>query len=341
MTTVTEHVVRTGDHTTFYLAAGPVDGPPVIFCHGWPELSISWRHQLACLGSLGFRAIAPDMRGYGRSSVYDRHEDYALELIVGDMIRLADALGYDKAVWVGHDWGAPAVWSIASHNPERCHAVANLCVPFGTLERGVEACLPLLDRTTYPEGEFPYGQWEYQRFYEDDFAQAIAPFDANPYNAVKALFRKGAPLAEGKIWRNALVYREGGWFGGASEAPDIPIDTDVVSARDLSIYAAALQRNGFFGPASWYMNHAANAEYAAHAVNDGRLDMPVLFIAAEYDHTCECMISRLAEPQRGLCAELTERVVRSGHWMAQERPAETNAALVQWLAAKVPGVWPG
>ena len=77
MTTVTEHVVRTGDHTTFYLAAGPVDGPPVIFCHGWPELSISWRHQLACLGSLGFRSIAPDMRGYGRSSVYDRHEDYA------------------------------------------------------------------------------------------------------------------------------------------------------------------------------------------------------------------------------------------------------------------------
>ena len=337
---VTEHVVHTDGHTTFYLAAGPDDGPPVIFCHGWPELSISWRHQIACLSGLGFRAIAPDMRGYGRSSVYDRHADYRLETIVADMIGLADALGIERAIWVGHDWGAPVVWSIASHHPERCLGVANLCVPYATLERGLEACLPLIDRSLYPADEYPYGQWDYQAFYEEDFAKAIAPFDANPYNAVKALFRKGSPKGRGKVWRNALIRRQDGWFGGAAEPPDVPRDDDVVSEAELSAYAAALARNGFFGPSSWYMNHGANADYAARAVDGGRLAMPVLFLAARYDYTCECIDSALAEPMRPLCADLTEHVIDSGHWLAQEKPLQVNAALAGWLARRLPEVWP-
>ena len=341
MTTITEHTLTAHGHRTFYLAAGPEDGPPVIFIHGWPELSLSWRHQLDCLGSLGFRAIAPDMRGYGRSTVYDRHEDYALEHIVGDMLGLADALGIEKAVWVGHDWGSPAVWSFASHHPERCHAVANLCVPYATLERGVEACLPLVDRETYPADEFPWGQWEYQRFYEDDFGQAIAAFDANPYAAVKALFRKGVPGYDRRKWRSAHVYKDNGWFGGAAEAPDLPRDGDVVGEAELSIYAEALARNGMFGPASWYMNHGRNAAFAEKAANGGRLALPVLFLAAAYDYTCDCMTSRLAEPMRALCGDLTEQTIESGHWMAQERPVEVNGALVRWLAGRVPGVWPG
>jgi len=147
-TSVAEYVVRTGDHQSFYLAAGPADGPMIIFVHGWPELAINWRHQLPCLAALGFRAVAPDMRGYGRSTVYERHEDYALDLVVADMIGLLDALGVEKAVWVGHDWGAPVVWGIASHHPERCHGVANLCVPYYSLERGLDACLGLIDQNT-------------------------------------------------------------------------------------------------------------------------------------------------------------------------------------------------
>ena len=79
---ITEHMAISPRHKTFYLAAGPVDGPLVVLVHGWPELSISWRHQLPMLAGLGFRAVAPDMRGYGRSSVYGRHDSYALEEIV-------------------------------------------------------------------------------------------------------------------------------------------------------------------------------------------------------------------------------------------------------------------
>jgi pimeloyl-ACP methyl ester carboxylesterase len=339
-TTVSEHVVRTGDHQSFYLAAGPVDGPVVIFVDGWPELAISWRHQLPSLAALGFRAIAPDMRGYGRSTVYHRHEDYALELVVADMIGLLDALGEEKAVWVGHDWGAPVVWSIASHHPDRCHGVANLSVPYYSLERGVDACVGLINRSIYPEDEFPLGQWEYQRFYEENFAAAIAPFDADPTKAIKALFRGGDPAGKDKPSRTAYVRRDGGWFRGAAEPPDVPLDSDVISEEDLCAYAATLTRNGFFGPSSFYMNHSANAAYAARTVNDGMLDMPTLFIAAEYDFTCECVVSRLAEPMGQHCSNLTTKVVQSGHWVAQEKPAEVNAALIHWLATSVPDFWP-
>jgi soluble epoxide hydrolase / lipid-phosphate phosphatase len=134
---VTEHVAKSARHTSFYLAAGTQYGPVIIFVHGWPELSRSWRHQLPCFAGLGFRAVAPDMRGYGRSSLYTTHADYSQEQVVADMLELLDALKTEKAVWVGHDWGSPTVWNLASHHPERCHAVANLCVPhaFVSLEK--------------------------------------------------------------------------------------------------------------------------------------------------------------------------------------------------------------
>ena len=340
-TTITENVTKSARHTNFHLSAGPEDGPLIIFVHGWPELSLSWRHQLPVMAGLGFHAVAPDMRGYGRSSIYKRHEDYAQREVVADMIELLDALGREKAVWVGHDWGSPTVWNIASHHPDRCHAIANLCVPYHTLERGLDACLPLIDRTLYPEAEFPAGQWEYVRFYEENFAKACAVFDAHPYNTAKALFRKGKDGHRDKPALTAHVRNQGGWYGGATEAPDIPRDGDVVSEKDLKTYAAFLKRNGFFGPDSYYMNNRANAEYADEALNDDFLDMPTLFLLAEYDYTCECVRSSLADPMKRLCRNLTSRNIACGHWMAQEKPAEVNAALTHWLVTSVPDVWPG
>ena len=74
---VTEHFTKSDHHSSFYLACGPETGPLIIFVHGWPELGHSWRHQLRCFAALGFRCVAPDMRGYGRSSIYSAHADYA------------------------------------------------------------------------------------------------------------------------------------------------------------------------------------------------------------------------------------------------------------------------
>src|SRR5215831_8431252 len=89
---VTEHVAKSKRHTTAFLACGAAGAPLIIFLHGWPELSISWRHQLPVFAELGFRCLAPDMRGYGRSTVYRQHADYAVENSVRDMIELLDSL---------------------------------------------------------------------------------------------------------------------------------------------------------------------------------------------------------------------------------------------------------
>ncbi len=333
---ITEHIADLDGHKAFYLAAGPEDGPLVIFVHGWPELSLSWRNQLPVLGSLGFRAVAPDMRGYGRSSVYDSHDAYAQERVVADMLGLLAHLGADKAVWVGHDWGAPTVWNIASHHPETCHAVANLCVPY----LGLDNMLELIDREIYPADQFPAGQWEYQAYYLENFDRAVEVLGANSYNSVKAMFRRGDPDGKGKPANTAYVRIGGGWFGGADAAPELPIDHAVVSEQDLRAYAAALDRNSFFGPCSYYMNHPANAAYAATALNDSYLDMPVLFLAAEYDYTCETVDSKLADPMRKYCRDLTWQTVQSGHWMAQEKPVAVNAALTRFIATKAPEIWP-
>ncbi len=337
---VKDGVVQTARHTTFYLDCGVPDAPLIVFVHGWPELSLSWRHQLPCFADLGFRAVAPDMRGYGRSSVYARHEDYALEHIVRDMLELLDALGRERAVWVGHDWGSPVVWSLASHHPDRCFGVANLCVPYLSTGFAPRNLIPLVDRSTYPEAQYPAGQWDYMLFYEESFDKARAAFDADPRAVVQALFRKGSPSGKGKPSRTALTRKDGGWFGGAGRAPAAPMDADVVTAEDLDTYAAGLARNGFFGPDSWYMNGARNIDYAARSKNGGRIDLPALFLHGEYDFTCETVTSRLAEPMRRDCRNLTEVVVQSGHWMAQEKPRTVNAALAKWLATKLPEVWP-
>ena len=137
-----------------------------------------------------------------------------------------------------------------------------------------------------------------------------------------------------------MTRKNGGWFGPFREAPDLPHDPDIVNEDELRVYAEALGRNGFFGANSYYMNHTANEAYADRAQRNGQLEMPVLFLAAKYDYTCECIRSRLAEPMRDFCPELVEQTILSGHWMAQERPLEVNAALVHWLAAHVESVWP-
>jgi pimeloyl-ACP methyl ester carboxylesterase len=336
---ILENVAKSARHTTFFLSCGAEKATPIVFLHGWPELSISWREQLPVFAALGFRAIAPDMRGYGRSSVHPRHKDYALEEIVADMVELLGALGAKRAVWVGHDWGSPAVWSIAQHRPDLCHGVANLCVPYQPEGFAVETVVPLADRTVYPEEKFPAAQWDYQMFYRENFAAAVAGFEADPGATVRALFRSGNPSGKGKPSPTSYVRANGGWFRGRTSAPDVPRDETVLSEEEERRYAAALAGNGFFGPCSWYMNWKANLAYAGRAKANWRLAMPVLFLHGEYDYICETIVSRLAEPMRVYCANLTEATIPSGHWMAQERPVEVNAALARWLAARFPALW--
>ena len=337
---ILENIAKSARHTSFYLSCGAEDAVPMIFVHGWPELSISWRHQLPVFASLGFRAIAPDMRGYGRSSTYPRLNDYAQEQIVADMIELLDHLGAKKAIWVGHDWGAPVVWGIAQQHPDRCHGVANLCVPYIPEGFAPEKIIPLADRTIYPEDTFPAAQWDYQLFYRENFETAHKTFEADTRATVKALFRAGDPAGVGQPAITSAVRANGGWFGPGQPAPDVPRDESVLTVEDENRYTAALERNGFFGPDAWYMNGDANIAFAERVKAQWRLTMPVLFLHAAYDTVCETITSRLPEPMRAHCDTLTEATVNSGHWMAQEKPVQVNAALAKWLSAQFPDLWP-
>ncbi|CAH0357091.1 MAG: alpha/beta hydrolase [Sphingobium sp.] len=335
-----EKICKTSRHTTFYNEAGPVDGTPIIFVHGWPELGVSWRHQLACFANLGFRVIAPDMRGYGRSSLYAQHEDYAVEHIVTDMIELLDSLDAERAIWVGHDWGSPIVWSIGAHYPERCHALINLCVPYIPQGFARANLIPLVDRTIYPEEIFLSGQWAYWDHYVADFKGAARDFEANVGATIRGLFRRGNPDAVDAPEITARVTNEGGFGFFIDMLRDLPLDELLITQEEHSQYVAALTRASFFGPNSWYLNDARNIAYAARAHNGGRIDLHCLFVSAAYDVTCKTAGTRLGDPMRQSCSHLTEMVIKSGHWMAQEKPVELNSVLARWLIETVPHLWP-
>jgi len=176
-------------------------------------------------------------------------------------------------------------------------------------------------------------------FYRENFAVAEAGFESDIGATVRALFRAGNPAGKGKPAPTAFTRINGGWFRDANRAPDVPRDAAVLSEEDEHRYVAALKRNGFFGPDSWYMNWRANLDYAQRAKAGWRLNMPVLFLHGAYDYVCETLVSRLAEPMREHCSSLKEVTIPSGHWMAQEKPVEVNAALAKWISSQFAELW--
>lgn len=335
-----EGTVSSERHSSSYLEAGPHDGPAVVMLHGWPETSLAWRHQLTALGALGFRVIAPDMRGCGHSTIHSDHADYAQCEIVRDMIELIDGLEIARAVWIGHDWGSAVAWNIAAHHPDRCAAIASLCVPYRTLERGIDETSALLNRTQYPEAEFPAGQFEYIRFYHENFEAARKVFEGDPGATFKVIMRKGDPAVAGQRYPTAFVRKRGGWFGPGMPPPDVPLDESILSPDDLSAYVEAYRKTGFFGVNSLYMNDWKNRLYSDEAADGGQLSMPVLFLSGLYDYVSDTERSDLPRPMREHCADLTIQTLPTGHWMQHEEPALVNATICGWIARRVPDAWP-
>jgi pimeloyl-ACP methyl ester carboxylesterase len=325
-------LVETPRHRTAYLERGPADGPLMIFVHGWPQLGLAWRPEMEHFAARGWHCVAPDMRGYGGSSAPADPAAYAIPEIVRDMIELHDALGGQPAVWVGHDWGAPVVWALAAQHPDRCRAVANLCVPYLARGFGLATLVPLVDRARYPLETFPDGQWDYFRHYTESFDRAVADFDADIPATLGLLWRRGRPL-RGPA-RTASVRANGGWFGSAHRAPAPTRPRDEEMVPDFAAFVEAFTATGFRGACCWYLNDEANLAYAATAPGGGKLRMPVLFVHASFDPVCDTVSSRLAEPMRADCADLTEVVLESGHDVLLERPAEVNSAIEGWLAAR-------
>src|ERR1700721_2062677 len=155
-------------------------GPVALLCHGFPESWYSWRHQMRALAEAGYRAVAPDMRGYGQTGQPQDIDQYTLFHLVGDMVGVLDALSAPQAVVVGHDWGAPVAWHCALFRPDRFRAVGGLSVPF--VPRG----------STRPTSVRP--QTESSLFYQLRFPApgvAEAELGSDPRDAIRRLLYSG------------------------------------------------------------------------------------------------------------------------------------------------------
>lgn len=327
--------VRTQRHFTSYIEAGPISGPLMIFVHGHPELAITWKWQMAHFAQKGWRCVAPDMRGYGGSSVPTAPSAYTVREISTDMAELHDALGGTPAVWVGHDWGAPIVWAMASNHPKRCRAIVNMSIPYLARGFALPHLVATVDRKLYPIEQYPVGQWDYWLYYREQFAMAQLDFEANATDTIAALFRSGDPKAIEAPAFTATVREKGGWFGQAHRAPSMSPDPRLLTPRELRTYASAFEKTGFGAANAWYLNDAANIAFAGEAANFGRLDMSVLYVHCEHDAVCETFRNRkIADPMRSDCKDLSEVKIASGHFPMLERRDEVNRAMTTWLSAK-------
>lgn len=303
----------------------------MILIHGWPELGLIWHQQISHFAKAGWRCVAPDMHGYGASSVPDRISAYAVRELVGDMIELHDALGGAPAVWAGHDWGSAVAWAMASHHSERCRAVINLCVPYLARGLALPNLVPLVDRALYPVERYPVGQWDYWLYYRDHFGSASRAFEADVRGTMTMLFRTAPERRPGEPAFSAGIRTGGGWFGGRSSAPTMSRDEELLDQAHFDEFVAAFEATGFAGADAWYMNDAANIAYAAEAPDSGHLSLPALFLHAARDTVCDTVGSPLADPMREDCSDLTEITINAGHALMLERPAEVNAAIDRWL----------
>jgi pimeloyl-ACP methyl ester carboxylesterase len=306
----------------------------MIFLHGWPELGLMWRAQVEVFAAEGWHCVAPDMRGYGGSSVPTAPEAYALKEIVEDMVELHDHLGAQPAIWVGHDLGSPVAGALSAHHAARSRCLVLTSVPYLPESFALLNLLALVDRNLYPADRYPNGQWDYYGFYHTHFEQTVSDFNADIPATLAAIYRCGDPASVGKVYRSALVARNGGWFGSAHRAPVMPPSPELWPAADFDALVEAFRVTGFRPGNSWYLNDAANIAYAHAAPEGGRLRQPVLFINGEWDGICNIDRSRLGDPMRRTCEDLFITNLPSGHWLPLECKTELVQAVRAWLKMK-------
>ncbi len=329
--TLVSRAVSTARHTTHYLECGPADGPLMIFLHGWPSIGLMWRAQMAAFAADGWHCAAPDLRGYGGSSAPAATDAYTNEQVVADVAELHDHLGGKPAIWVGHDWGSVVVGALVAHAPGRSRGVVLTSVPYFPDANALATLVPLVDRTIYPAGQYPDGQWDYYRYYNTDFEAAVADLDADKAASLASIFKPGQPGAAEKVAPNALVTRNGGRFGATHRAPPTQPDPALWPPADFDVLVQGFEAHGFRGPCAWYLNDDANIAYARRAPDGGRLSQPVLFVNGDFDPMDTIHGNRLGDPMRGACPDLTVTNVPSGHWLPLERKAEHIEAIRTWL----------
>lgn len=323
------------------------EGPVVLFCHGFPGLWYSWRHQLRATADAGFRAIAVDMRGYGRT---DRPRDaaqYGNQTIVADLTGLLDSLAIDQAVFVGHDFGAQACWAAALHARERVLGVVSLAVPYG-VGFGSRKKRPGGEKPeARPKGPKPsatYAKMAKQHFLHLHYFQKVGPAEAelgqNPRLFLERIY--WALSARGSLLDYKKFPSEGTGYLDVLAPPSEPLPWPWLSEEDLAYLVEEYMRTGtdtaFIGGLSSYRAMDVNWE---HDPDYGKATVtaPALFLCGEKDPVLQIITPKSLEtmPERVPNLRGTHFIPNAGHFAQQEQPEAVNERLLEFLRGELGG----
>ena len=294
------------------------EGPLIILVHGWPELWYSWRHQIKPLAGAGYRVVAPDVRGYGGSDKPQSVETYDMATLMADVVGLIDAFGEDRAILIGHDWGAPIVWNTAALHADRVAAVAGMSVPYR--KRGRASHLAFWRKVNL----------FYQLYFQDE-------------GVAEAELERDVRTSLRKIYFNASgdAPSTDGWFNGSANGDLLGalVDPDPFPAwmtdTDLDYFVSNFSAGGFRGPLNRYRNQDRDFQDLPEM---GALEVsqPSCFIAGAEDFVRRFIPQTDGyEDVSSLCSDFRGKTIIDGvgHWVQQEAPTDVNAALLAFLAS--------
>ncbi|XP_076155400.1 bifunctional epoxide hydrolase 2 [Alosa pseudoharengus] len=290
------------------------DGPPILFCHGFPESWYSWRYQIPALADAGFRVLVPDLKGYGDSSAPEAIEEYSQEALCQDVVTFMDKLGIPQVTLIGHDWGGALVWNMVQCHPERVRAVASLNTPL----------FPVDPNKNPMEGLKAMPIFDYQIYFQKP-GVAEAEMQKDLARTFKIFFSASDEEGKRPPISTSKVCERGGLFVGLPE--EIP-RSHMLSEAALKYYVQQFTKSGFRGPLNWYRNVESNWRWMLSRPRS-KILVPALMVTAGKDpvllpaftHGMENMIPNLS---RG-------HIEECGHWTQMERPAELNKILIGWL----------
>jgi pimeloyl-ACP methyl ester carboxylesterase len=318
MAEVTHRFVETNGIRMHVVEQGA--GPLVLLLHGFPESWYSWRHQLRALADAGYHAVAPDQRGYGQTDRPAEAHKYTQLHLVGDVVGLMDALGAERAVVVGHDWGAPVAWNTALLRPDRVRGVVGLSVPY--LPRGPVSMLTAMHAVL--------GDGFYMAYFQAP-GVADAELARDPRTTLRRLLYSvsgDAPL-EGES-PQPVVPEGRGLLDIMADPPALP---GWLTEADLDFYAAEFERTGFTGGLNWYraidLSWELMAPWQAAPVR-----VPALYVAGDRDLVVNFPgVAQLIPALPTVVPNLTRTLMLPGcgHWTQQERPTEVNTAILEFL----------
>ena len=310
----------TANGLNFRIAVAGDSGPLLLLAHGWPESWYNWRHQLQFFSQRGYRVVAPDMRGYGSTDAPDAVEAYDIKTLAADMVGILDALGEERAIMVGHDWGSIVAWNTVLMYPDRFSGLIAMSVPYS----GRPEQSPLVSwREAFADNFY------YILYHNESEGVAEAEYDSNPYGLISRLYLSpDSPRHEPEVTDPRRT--AGGWIPRLGEPLGLP---DWLDQSDLDYVVSEFERSGFRGGVNYYRNFHRNWEITDDLQNV-RITVPTLFIAGEQDVV-------IAGANRGRLQGAMARVVDDlrevillpgiGHWVQQEAPSETNRAMLEFL----------